>query len=88
MNVSNKKRTNRSQTAPSVAQNRGTTLTEVLDRLKTREQFAAELNICSKTMKKYLQKAAFKLPKGLIKVHDQERIRQIVLGIPINSKQF
>jgi muconolactone delta-isomerase len=84
--LSNKKRTNRFQMES--AANPEQTAIQAIERLKTREQFAEELNICSRTMKKYLKTAGFKLPKGLIKVADQERIRQIVLGIPINSNGF
>jgi hypothetical protein len=80
-----KKRTNRFQMAAEAAANQEQTAMQATERLKTREQFAEELNICSRTMKKYLNRAGFKLPKGLIKVADQERIRQIVLGIPNNS---
>jgi predicted solute-binding protein len=79
----NKKRTNRFQM--EAAANQEQTAMQPTERLKTREQFAEELNICSRTMKKYLKEADYKLPKGLIKVADQERIRQIVLGIPNNS---
>jgi hypothetical protein len=81
----NKKRTNRFQMAAEAAANQEKLTIQVTERLKTGEQFAEELNICSRTMKKYLKEAAYKLPKGLIKVADQERIRQIVLGIPNNS---
>lgn len=82
----NKRKTAESKRSKTpMAANPQTIVTEAVERLKTREQFAAELNICSKTMKKYLKEAAYKLPKGLIKVADQERIRQIVLGIPNNS---
>jgi hypothetical protein len=85
MNVPNKKRKKRSQAVVSIADDKAIISIQPLEQLKTREQFADELNICSKTMKKYLKAAHFSLPKGLIKVLDQERIRQIVLGIPNNS---
>jgi hypothetical protein len=72
MNVPNKKRKKRSQAVVSIADDKAIISIQPLEQLKTREQFADELNICSKTMKKYLKAAHL----------------QIVLGIPINSKQF
>ena len=86
MSVPNKRKTSASKRSKTpIAPNQQMVVTEAVERLKTREQFAEELNICSRTMKKYLKEADYKLPKALIKVADQERIRQIVLGIPNHS---
>ena len=86
MSVPNKRKTTeRKRSEMPLAPNPQMVANESSERLKTREQFAEELNICSRTMKKYLKEADYKLPKALIKVADQERIRQIVLGIPNHS---
>jgi response regulator of citrate/malate metabolism len=49
--------------------------------LKTREEMAKELNISSRTMRKYLHKAGINLPKGLLQIPYQNRIRQVILGL-------
>jgi hypothetical protein len=56
--------------------------------LKTRVELAAELNICTKTMRKFLKNAGVELPKGLLQVPHQLLIRGIVLGVPNNSQKF
>jgi hypothetical protein len=67
-----------------------TTITspEMEVRLKTREELAAEFNICAKTMRKKLKIAAIILPKGLLQVHHQQLVRDVILGIPNNSQKF
>jgi hypothetical protein len=81
MNVPNQSKKNVAIPAPIIA-------TENSERLKTRGELAAELNICTKTMLKFMRMADLKLPKGLIQVPHQQLIRAIVLGVPNYSQQF
>jgi hypothetical protein len=81
MNVPNQSKKPVAIPAPIIA-------TENSERLKTRGELAIELNICTKTMLKFMRMAGLKLPKGLLQVPHQQLIRAIVLGVPNDSELF